>query len=74
MSNVTFTKSIDSIRIEIREVNGRDYVEILPCNLSGVHEALFFEKGDEKEVCKFLSQLSKLMGCAKVTPDKANAN
>jgi len=66
----SFTRSIDTITIEIACYNGRDYVEISRANLRGMPEPVMFPVGDEPAAYGFLSQVAELLGVKIVSPEK----
>lgn len=57
-----FTRSLDTFQIEIKTINGRDYVEISRANLNGKTPMRLFPTGCEEPAFGFLSAVAELIG------------
>jgi len=60
--NTRFTKSIDTIHVEIFNESGCDYVEVSQTNLRGPSKANIFLKGDREGALIFLRKIADLIG------------
>jgi len=67
MPDYRLTKSIDTLTIEVYNLNGVDYVDIIKTGLRGDRADITFMKGDSAGGAGFLSQLSELFGTGLIT-------
>jgi len=67
MTDIQYTKSIDSFTIEVYDLNGVDYVDVSHCRIGGQKPAMTFIKGDSAAAARFLTQLAELLGVGLIT-------
>jgi len=67
MPDYRLTRSIDTFTVEVYNLNGAEYVDIIRTGLRGTRADATFLKGDSAGAAGFLSQLSKLFGTGLIT-------